>query len=60
MLKPITLLLALLALATVTGCQDFPGANGEYATHDHGDLNRPARAQPVPECLQKNRPHPFG
>jgi hypothetical protein len=48
MMKPLTFLLAVMALVAVTGCQDIPGANGEYATHDHGDLNRPARALPAP------------
>jgi hypothetical protein len=46
MMKPLALLLALLAVATVTSCANLPDANGEYATHDHGDLNRPGRALP--------------
>jgi hypothetical protein len=32
-----TLLLAILVLA---GCKSLPGADGEYATHDRGALNR--------------------
>jgi hypothetical protein len=46
MMKPITLLLALLGVALLTACQDTPGDNGQYATHDHGAMNRPARALP--------------
>jgi hypothetical protein len=45
-MKPITLLLALFALAFVTACQNTPGESGQYATKDHGDLNRPGRALP--------------
>ncbi len=35
--------LGLLLLATafaLAACKDAPGANGEYATHDRGYLNR--------------------
>jgi hypothetical protein len=31
----------LLALVLGTGCKNMPGADGQYATHDHGDDNRP-------------------
>ncbi len=34
------LLLALLALSILGGCKDMPGADGRYATHDHGNDNR--------------------
>ena len=46
MTKPITLFLAMFALAFVAACQSIPGDNGQYATMDHGDLNRPGRALP--------------
>jgi hypothetical protein len=32
--------LMLAALACLAGCKDFPGADGRYATHDHGQNNR--------------------
>jgi hypothetical protein len=32
--------LLLLLLLCLAGCKDAPGANGEYATHDRGALNR--------------------
>jgi hypothetical protein len=31
--------LLLVALSSVAGCKDMPGADGRYATHDHGALN---------------------
>ena len=36
------LLLALLALVCLTGCNGAPGSDGRYATHDHGQNNRGA------------------
>ena len=40
-MKPLAALLVLL-LATfhLVACKGAPGGDGEYATHDHGDLNR--------------------
>jgi hypothetical protein len=35
-----SVLLSLLLLSSVAACKDFPGADGRYATHDRGDLNR--------------------
>lgn len=33
--------LALLVVGSgLAGCKNAPGANGEYATHDRGSLNR--------------------
>ncbi|HEY6983496.1 hypothetical protein [Reyranella sp.] len=32
--------LALFAVAFSAGCKDLPGADGRYATHDHGQNNR--------------------
>jgi hypothetical protein len=33
--------LILIAAVHVAGCKNAPGANGQYATHDHGQDNRP-------------------
>ncbi len=33
-------LLALFAFTLVVGCGSVPGADGRYATHDHGRNNR--------------------
>jgi len=38
-MKAITAL-AMVALVSLAGCKDFPGADGRYATHDHGQNNR--------------------
>ena len=35
------LALILIAAVHVAGCKNAPGANGQYATHDHGQDNRP-------------------
>lgn len=34
------IVVAMLLAALVGGCKDMPGADGRYATHDHGALNR--------------------
>jgi hypothetical protein len=40
-MKPIAaLLILLLATLGVAACKTLPGADGEYATHDRGALNR--------------------
>jgi hypothetical protein len=40
-MKPIAaLLILLLAAFGLAGCKSLPGADGEYATHDRGALNR--------------------
>ncbi len=40
-MKPIAaLLLLLLAALSLVACKDAPGADGRYATHDRGALNR--------------------
>ena len=31
---------ALVAVVLLGGCKDLPGADGRYATHDHGQNNR--------------------
>lgn len=31
----------LVAFAILAGCKNVPGADGQYATHDHGNDNRP-------------------
>ena len=36
----VSALLMLVAALGLAGCKDAPGANGEYATHDRGALNR--------------------
>jgi hypothetical protein len=36
----VTALALLVAALCVAGCKSLPGANGEYATHDHGQNNR--------------------
>jgi hypothetical protein len=36
-------LLAVLAIAFLAGCADAPGADGRYATHDHGRDNDHSR-----------------
>jgi len=38
-----TTLLAILAVAFLAGCADAPGADGRYATHDHGRDNDHSR-----------------
>jgi len=35
-----TVTLMLLAAICLAACMSLPGANGEYATHDHGQNNR--------------------
>jgi len=35
-----TVLLLLVVGMSLVACKGAPGANGEYATHDHGYLNR--------------------
>jgi hypothetical protein len=37
--RPI-IVVALLLAAFTAACGDFPGADGRYATHDRGALNR--------------------
>lgn len=40
-MRPIAALLVLLLAALgLAACKNAPGANGEYATHDRGALNR--------------------
>ena len=40
-MKPIAALFVLLfATFHLGACKDFPGADGRYATHDRGALNR--------------------
>ena len=39
-MKALGLVFALLAAVCLAGCKDAPGANGQYATHDRGALNR--------------------
>jgi hypothetical protein len=40
-MRPVAaLLLLLLAALGLAGCKDAPGADGRYATHDRGALNR--------------------
>jgi len=40
-MKPIVAALVLFAAALgLAGCKDAPGADGRYATHDRGYLNR--------------------
>ena len=39
-MRIVAIALALLLGALVGGCKDMPGADGRYATHDHGALNR--------------------
>jgi len=46
MVKSIALLFTLLGIVFLVACQDLPGTDGQYATHDHGDMNRPPRALP--------------
>jgi hypothetical protein len=41
MRKLAALALVLIAVVHVAGCKNAPGANGRYATHDHGQDNRP-------------------
>jgi hypothetical protein len=31
---------ALVAVVLLNGCKNLPGADGRYATHDHGQNNR--------------------
>jgi hypothetical protein len=33
--------LILVAIVHVAGCKNAPGADGQYATHDRGQNNRP-------------------
>ncbi|HEY6984174.1 hypothetical protein [Reyranella sp.] len=33
--------LILVAFVQLTGCENVPGADGRYATHDRGRNNRP-------------------
>jgi len=39
-MRPILALLALFAFTLLGGCDNVPGADGRYATHDHGQNNR--------------------
>jgi hypothetical protein len=40
-MKPIAAALVLIVVALgLSGCKDAPGADGRYATHDRGYLNR--------------------
>ncbi len=40
-MKSFVAMLVLVAVALgLGGCKDFPGADGRYATHDRGALNR--------------------
>ena len=40
-MKPLAALLVLLLTTLyLASCKDFPGADGRYATHDRGALNR--------------------
>ena len=41
MRKLADLALVLIAVVNVAGCKNAPGANVQYATHDHGRDNRP-------------------
>jgi hypothetical protein len=40
MMKLSAVLFAVFATLVVAGCADMPGADGRYATHDRGGLNR--------------------
>ena len=33
--------LILFAIVSISSCKDVPGADGRYATHDHGWNNHP-------------------
>ena len=33
--------LVFFAIAAISSCKDVPGADGRYATHDHGQNYRP-------------------
>jgi len=35
-----SVILSVLLLSCLAACKDFPGADGRYATHDRGALNR--------------------
>ncbi len=35
-MKLVASVLILVILAALSGCQDWPGADGRYAVHDHG------------------------
>lgn len=40
-MKPIVAALLLIVVGLgLTGCKNAPGADGRYATHDHGQNNR--------------------
>ena len=48
-MKSTVLCLLFAALAvTVSACADFPGADGRYATHDRGTLNRGLAEEGLP------------
>jgi hypothetical protein len=40
MSRLVGLLIVLLAALDLVACKSLPGADGEYATHDRGALNR--------------------
>ena len=39
-MKPLAVVLALLAAICLGGCKGLPGGDGQYATHDRGQNNR--------------------
>ena len=39
MIRIAVLLLALMGVGLLSGCKDFPGADGRYATHDRGNTH---------------------
>jgi len=41
MTKLVALALLLIGAIAISGCKGVPGADGQYATHDHGNNNRP-------------------
>ncbi len=40
-MKLLATVLALFAVVLLSGCAGAPGADGRYATHDHGRNNHP-------------------
>lgn len=40
-MRLVVALLVILAFVGAGGCKNAPGNTGQYATHDHGNDNRP-------------------
>ncbi|SKA30769.1 hypothetical protein SAMN02745126_05020 [Enhydrobacter aerosaccus] len=40
-MRAVGLIAVLICLSMIAACKDLPGADGRYATHDHGNDNRP-------------------